>query len=102
MHHETIVFHYQGSGKILQHVSTSLTGEKVNLGDFNQVAGERGTIIKLHASFMVLAWLLCANLGTFVARYCKDIFMVRIINLKKMKIIKAFSLKIIIFLRIKR
>ena len=67
-----------GSGRILQHVSTSLTGEKVNLGDFNQVAGDKGTIIKLHASLMILAWFLCANLGTFVAKYCKDMFMVSI------------------------
>ena len=48
----------------------------MNLGDFNQVAGDKGTLIKLHASFMVLSWLLFANLGTFVARYCKNIFMV--------------------------
>ena len=55
---------------------TGKTGESVDLGDFSQVSGDKGTLIKLHASFMVLAWLLCANLGTFTARYCKDIFTV--------------------------
>ena len=65
-----------GSGIIGRHTSIGWTGEEVNLGDFNQVAGDKGTLIKLHASFMVLSWLLFANLGTFVARYCKNIFMV--------------------------
>lgn len=46
------------------------------MGDFSQVSGDKGTLVKLHASFMVLAWLLCANVGTFCARYCKDIFTV--------------------------
>ena len=64
------------SGIIGRHTSIGWTGEEVNLGDFNQVAGDKGTLIKLHASFMVLSWLLFANLGTFVARYCKNIFMV--------------------------
>ena len=57
---------------------TGLTGELVDLGDFSQVSGDQGTMIKLHASFMVLAWLLFANVGTFCARYCKDIFTVSI------------------------
>lgn len=48
----------------------------MDLGDFSQVSGDKGTLVKLHASFMVLAWLLFANLGTFTARYCKDIFTV--------------------------
>jgi len=65
----------EGSGIIGRHTSIGWTGEEVNLGDFNQVAGDKGTLIKLHASFMVLSWLLFANLGTFVARYCKNIFM---------------------------
>ena len=30
-----MIFIHLGSGRIQQHVSTSLTGEKVNLGDFN-------------------------------------------------------------------
>ena len=58
------------------HSAWGRTGEAVDLGDFSQVSGDKGTIIKLHASFMVLAWLACANVGTFVARYCKDIFQV--------------------------
>ena len=62
--------------KIQRHTVTGKTGEAVDLGDFSEVSGDKGTLIKLHASFMVLAWLLCANLGTFTARYCKDIFTV--------------------------
>ena len=71
-----IVVVSEQSGIIGRHTSIGWTGEEVNLGDFNQVAGDKGTLIKLHASFMVLSWLLFANLGTFVARYCKNIFMV--------------------------
>ena len=67
-----------GNDLIKKHVAWGRTGESVDLGDFSQVSGDKGTIIKLHASFMVLAWLLCANVGTFVARYCKDIFQVYI------------------------
>ena len=65
-----------GEDRIKRHTVTGKTGESVDLGDFSQVSGDKGTLIKLHASFMVLAWLLCANLGTFTARYCKDIFTV--------------------------
>ena len=65
-----------GDDTIQRHTVTGKTGESVDLGDFSQVSGDKGTMIKLHASFMVLAWLLCANVGTFCARYCKDIFTV--------------------------
>ena len=65
-----------GDDKIQKHTVTGKTGESVDLGDFSQVSGDKGTLVKLHASFMVLAWLLFANLGTFTARYCKDIFTV--------------------------
>ena len=65
-----------GEDKIQKHTVTGKTGESVDLGDFSQVSGDKGTLVKLHASFMVLAWLLFANLGTFIARYCKDIFTV--------------------------
>ena len=77
-------------------MATAKTGEAVDLGDFSQVAAQystvqystvqysdfsqvsadKGTLIKLHATFMALAWLLAANVGTFYARYGKDIFMV--------------------------
>ena len=95
-----------GTELIQQHVATAKTGEAVDLGDFSQVAAQystvqystvqystvqystvqysdfsqvsadKGTLIKLHATFMALAWLLAANVGTFYARYGKDIFMV--------------------------
>ena len=63
---------------IQYHTATGLTGEKVNLGDFSQVSGDKATLVKLHACLMVIAWLLFANVGTFWARYCKDLFMVSI------------------------
>ena len=65
-----------GEDKIQYHTEKGKTGVSVDLGEFSQVSGDKGTLVKLHASFMVLAWLLCANVGTFTARYCKDIFMV--------------------------
>jgi len=62
------------SGKILKHTATSVTAHSVDLTSFSSVGADQATMIKLHASFMILAWLLCANFGTFFARYCKDIF----------------------------
>ena len=32
--------------------------------------------LRLHAVSMILAWILFANLGAFIARYCKTIFQV--------------------------
>ena len=65
------------SGTILKHTTTSVTGHAVDLTSFSSVGADQATMIKLHASFMILAWLLCANFGTFFARYCKDIFQVK-------------------------
>ena len=64
--------------EILRMESPNQLGNRRAVADF-EMGGkqwDKGTLIKLHASFMVLAWLLCANLGTFTARYCKDIFTV--------------------------
>jgi hypothetical protein len=45
-----------------------------DLTSFGPVEAEANLILKLHAVSMILAWILCANLGAFVARYCKTIF----------------------------
>jgi len=62
------------SGKILQHSEAIASANTVDLSSFSSVGTAKATLVKLHAAFMILAWLLCANFGTFFARYCKDIF----------------------------
>lgn len=64
------------SNVIKRHVATGVSSDSVDLTSFSQVSGAKNIMVKVHASFMVLAWIFCANLGTFCARYCKDIFMV--------------------------
>ena len=64
-------------GKIQYHTANSKTSEAVDLGSYEVVGGDKGIPLKLHASFMVIAWLLCANVGTYTARYCKNIFQVQ-------------------------
>ena len=65
------------SNNVIQHhVATGVSSDSVDLTSFSHVSGAKNIAVKVHASFMVLAWIFCANLGTFCARYCKDIFMV--------------------------
>ena len=40
-----------------------VSSQPVDLSKFNHVSGSKNIVIKVHASFMVLAWIFCANLG---------------------------------------
>ena len=42
-----------------------VSSQPVDLTKFNHVSGSKNIIVKIHASFMVLAWIFCANLGQF-------------------------------------
>ena len=83
------------TGKLKQHTSdTYVSANSVDLSSFSSVGGEKATMVKLHASFMILAWLLCANFGTFFARYCKDIFQVKLGGWLQL-ILKTFLFRLI-------
>lgn len=64
------------SGRLIKHSITSVTAKSIDLTDFSRVSTDQALLVKLHASLMILAWLLCSNFGTFFARYCKDTFQV--------------------------
>ena len=62
---------------IQKHSLTDKTGSAIDLASYGPVARSAELMMKLHGVFMVLAWLLCSNLGVFVARYFKPQFQVR-------------------------
>ncbi|CAH8626267.1 unnamed protein product [Heterobilharzia americana] len=43
-------------------------------GSMTGVAGRGSSIAKTHGCLMVLAWVLCASIGTILARYYKDVW----------------------------
>lgn len=43
-----------------------MSSQPVDLTKFNHVSGSKNIIVKIHASFMVLAWIFCANFGQSV------------------------------------
>merc|ERR1712200_282829 len=59
---------------IQKHSLTDKTGSAIDLASYGPVARSAELMMKLHGVFMVLAWLLCSNLGVFVARYFKPQF----------------------------
>lgn len=57
-----------------RHDSQDKSAEAIDLSEGNRVRGNSKVLIKLHGSFMILAWFLLASVGTFTARYCKKDF----------------------------
>ncbi|CAD5111914.1 DgyrCDS1175 [Dimorphilus gyrociliatus] len=56
-------------------VSPFMSPEKMNLLTFVDITGlKKDTLVLLHGSFMLIAWLLLGSSGMLVARYCKSFF----------------------------
>ena len=58
----------------MAHDMKAASSEAVNLGSFIVIEGEGLLDVKLHACFMVVAWLLLGGSGIFTARYGKKQF----------------------------
>ena len=71
------------SANIIQkHTLTDLTGSAIDLGSYGPVARSAELMMKLHGIAMLVAWILCSNLGVFMARYYKANFQVMHVTYK--------------------
>ena len=45
--------------------------ESYLLSDINEITASQNLLVRLHASFMITAWVLCASTGIMMAKYFK-------------------------------
>lgn len=61
--------------KLRAHIAKMATGNEMSFDVYDREPKEpSSTLVKAHASLMVIAWFLAGSLGTFIAMYCKEQF----------------------------
>ena len=61
--------------KLSGHMAKEATGNEVNFDVYDTMSKEpTSSLVKAHASLMIIAWLLAGSLGTFMAMYGKEQF----------------------------